>query len=41
MLYVDDIMAANHCALELMKDIGQGIKYKNDTIEPPSNYLGA
>ena len=41
MLYVDDIMTASHNALELMKDIGQGIKYKNDTIEPPSSYLGA
>ena len=41
MLYVDDIMAASHQALELMKDLGRGIKYKNDKIEPPSSYLGA
>ena len=41
MLYVDDIMTASHNALTVMKDIGQGIKYKNDIIEPPSSFLGA
>ena len=41
MLCVDDIMAASHYALGLMKDIGQGIKYRNDTIEPPPSYLEA
>ena len=41
MLYVDDVMAASHNALSLMKDLGKGIKYKNDTIEPPTSYLGA
>ena len=41
MLYVDDDMAASHDAINLMKDLGKGIKYKNDVIEPPTNYLGA
>ena len=41
MLYVDDVMASSHNALDLMKELGRGIKYKNDLIEPPSNYLGA
>ena len=41
MLFVDNIMAASHNSLEMMKDISQGIKYKNDTIEPPTSYLGA
>jgi len=41
MLYVDDVMASSHNALDLMKELGRGIKYKNDKIEPPGNYLGA
>ena len=27
MLYVDDVMAASHDAINLMKDLGRGIKY--------------
>ena len=41
MLYVDDVMASSQHALELMKELGRGIKYKNDSITPPTSYLGA
>ena len=41
MLYVDDVMAASHKAMDLMKELGRGIRYKNDIIEPPTSYLGA
>ena len=41
MLYVDDVMAASHKAMDLMKELGRGIKYKNNIIEPPTSYLGA
>ncbi len=41
MLYVDDVMASSQHVLELMKELGKGIKYKNDSIEPPTSYLGA
>lgn len=41
MLYVDDVMASSQNAVGLMKELGRGIKYKNDLIEPPTNYLGA
>ena len=40
MLYVDDVMVASHNALNLMKDLGKGIKCKNDTMKPPTSYLG-
>ena len=41
MLYVDDVMAASHKAMDLMKKLGRCIKYKNDIIDPPTSYLGA
>ena len=41
MLYVDDVMAASHNALQVMEDLGQGVKYKNNNIAPPTDYLGA
>ena len=34
-------MAASHKAMDLMKELGRGIKYKNDIIEPPTSNLGA
>ena len=41
MLYVEEVMAANHQAIKVMEDLGRGIKYKNDKIETPDSYLGA
>ena len=41
MLYVDDVMAANHKARQVMEDLGNGILYKHAKIEPPGSYLGA
>ena len=41
MLYVDDVMVASHNAKQVMQDLGQGIKFKNDKVEPPTSYLGA
>ena len=41
MLYVDDVMVASCDANGVMKDLGQGIKFKGDKIEPPTSYLGA
>ena len=41
MLYVDDVMVASCDAKRVMEDLGQGIKFKGDKIEPPTSYLGA
>ena len=42
MTYVDDIIALSEDATSVMEELRQsGIKFKNDKIEPPTNYLGA
>jgi hypothetical protein len=40
-MYVDDILAVSHCPMPMMEEIQRMVKFKNDKIEEPSNYLGA
>ena len=42
MTYVDDIIAISENLTGILEDLQQsGTKFKNDKIEPPTNYLGA
>lgn len=41
MMYVDDILVISVDAMSIMKELQRSVKFKNDKIEPPSNYLGA
>ena len=41
LMYVDDILAISTNAVDVIEQLGQSIKYKNDKIEPPTSYLGA
>ena len=40
-MYVDDILAISADAMKVMLSIKASIKFKNDKIEVPQNYLGA
>jgi hypothetical protein len=41
LMYVDDILAISHCPMPMMEEIQRMVKFKNDKIEEPLNYLGA
>lgn len=41
MMYVDDILVVSLDAMAIMKELQRSVKFKNDKIEPPTNYLGA
>jgi hypothetical protein len=41
LMYVDDILAISYSPMPTMEEIQRMIKFKNDAIEEPSNYLGA
>ena len=41
MMYVDDILVISEQAKEILEQIQQYVRFKNDKIEPPANYLGA
>jgi hypothetical protein len=40
-MYVDDILAVSANPMPIMEDIQRMVKFKNDAIAEPSNYLGA
>ena len=40
-MYVDDILDISMQPRDVMKDIEQRFKFKNDKVKEPSNYLGA
>jgi hypothetical protein len=40
-MYVDDILAISANPMPIMEDIQRMVKFKNDDIKEPSNYLGA
>jgi hypothetical protein len=40
LMYVDDILAISANPLPIMQEIQDMVKFKNDKIEEPSNYLG-
>ena len=41
MTYVDDLIAVSEDAKRVLHEVSKNIKFKNDKIEPPTNYLGA
>lgn len=41
LMYVDDILVISFDPMTIMKELQKSVKFKNDKIEPPSNYLGA
>jgi hypothetical protein len=41
MMYVDDTLAISETPLPIMEAIQDMVRFKNDKIEEPSNYLGA
>jgi hypothetical protein len=41
LMYVDDILAVSATPLPIMQEIQDMVKFKNDKIEEPMNYLGA
>jgi hypothetical protein len=41
LVYVDDVLAQSHAPMDIMDEIRETFKLKNDAAEPPSNYLGA
>jgi hypothetical protein len=41
LMYVDDILGVSANLLPIMQEIQDMVKFKNDKIEEPSNYLGA
>ena len=40
-MYVDNILVISMSAREILQDMKSHTKFKNDRIEPPSNYFGA
>jgi hypothetical protein len=41
LMYVDNILAISASPMPIMEDIQRMVKFKNDAIAEPSNYLGA
>lgn len=41
LMYVDDILVISHEPMSIMKELQKSVKFKNDKIEAPTNYLGA
>ena len=41
MTYVDDLIAVSEDGKKVLQEVSKNIKFKNDKIEPPTNYLGA
>jgi hypothetical protein len=41
LMYVNDILAISYSPMPMMEEIQRMVKFKNDAIEEPSNYLGA
>lgn len=41
LMYVDDILVISLDPMSIMKELQKSVKFKNDKIETPSNYLGA
>ena len=41
LVYVDDILAISVRAREILQEVQKYVKFKNDKIEAPTNYLGA
>ena len=41
LVYVDDIISVSHKAAEVMKEISDVFKFKNDKVAKPETYLGA
>ena len=41
LVYVDDILAISVKAREILQEVQKYVKFKNDKIEEPTNYLGA
>jgi hypothetical protein len=40
LMYVDDILAVSATPMPIMQEIQDMVKFKNDKIEEPTNYLG-